>query len=59
MITGFLIFVLIITNLGLWIFTTSTIVNGEHNRTAFIAKSIFYWISVIVNVLIGILLMTT
>jgi hypothetical protein len=58
MITGFLIFVLIITNLGLWIFTTSTIVNGEHNRTAFIAKSIFYWISVIVNVSIGILLMT-
>jgi hypothetical protein len=58
MITGFLIFVLIITNLGLWIFTTSTIVNGEHNRTAFIAKSIFYWISVIINVSIGILLMT-
>ena len=56
---GFLILVLIITNLGLWLFTTSTVVNGEHNQTAFIAKSIFYWISVIVNVSIGILLMTT
>jgi hypothetical protein len=59
MIIGFLIFVFIITNLGLWIFTTSTLVNGEHNRASFIAKSIFYWVSVIVNVSLGILLMTT
>jgi len=59
MTTGFLVLVLIITNLGLWLFATSTTVNGEHTQTAFIAKSIFYWISVILNVSIGILLMTT
>ena len=54
---GLRIAILIIVNLALWVFATSTVVNGEHDRTAFIAKSIFYWISVIVNVSIGIALM--
>jgi uncharacterized membrane protein YqiK len=58
MITLFLIIVLIVVNIGLWIFSTSTVVNGEHSQTAFIVKSIFYWASVILNVSIGILLMT-
>jgi len=26
-------------------------VNGEHNRTAFVIKSVFYWFSAIINVL--------
>jgi hypothetical protein len=57
MMTLFLILSFITVNLMCWIFSTSTLVNGEHNRTAFIAKSIFYWISVILNTLIGILFM--
>jgi hypothetical protein len=58
MIAFFLIIVLLVVNIGCWIFSTSTVVNGEHNQTAFKIKSIFYWIAVIANVSIGILLKT-
>ncbi len=43
----FEVFLIFIVTFICWIFATATLVNGEHNRTAFIIKSIFYWFAVI------------
>ncbi len=39
--------------LVLWLFATSTTINGEHNRTAFKIKSMFYWVAVISSFCLG------
>jgi hypothetical protein len=38
----FLVFLLITC----WIISTTTIVNGEHNATAFKIKTMFYWLGI-------------
>ena len=43
------ILVLIVT----WLFATATTINGEHNRTAFKIKSLFYWMAVISSFCLG------
>ena len=53
----FLIIVLILITFVLWIFATATIVNGKgNNKIAFIARSISYWIAIIISFIIGNLL---
>lgn len=37
----------------LWAFATSTQVNGQHTKLAFIIKSIFYWIAIIIAISLG------
>jgi hypothetical protein len=37
----------------LWIFATSSQVNGQHNKAAFIVKSIFYWFAITIAFLLG------
>ena len=40
-----------------WLFSTALVVNGKHNsETAFIIKSIFFWIAVIIAYSIGYLI---
>jgi hypothetical protein len=39
-----------------WLFATATVVNGEHNRMAFIIKSIFYWAAILLSLLLGYLM---
>lgn len=46
-ILGFL-FLLVI-----WLFATATTINGQHNRTAFKIKSVFYWIAVVSSFCLG------
>ncbi len=41
-----LIAILLIISIFCWIFGTSITVNGENTRTAFIIKSVFYWVAV-------------
>lgn len=36
-----------------WIFGTSVVVNGETNKSAFVIKSIFYWIGVAMSFCVG------
>lgn len=36
-----------------WIFGTSVVVNGESNKSAFIIKSIFYWVAVTLSFCVG------
>jgi hypothetical protein len=36
-----------------WFLSTSTIVNGEHNSTAFKIKTLFYWLGVVISFLVG------
>lgn len=58
MIALILILTLFILNIGFWIFLTTTISHGENHNTLFKIKSILYWLSVLVNFSIGLLLMT-
>jgi len=44
--TLFIIF-WVFTLIVCWIASTSTVVNGEHNITAFRIKTFFFWLSVI------------
>lgn len=39
--------------LVLWLFATATTINGQHNRTAFKIKSVFYWIAVVSSFCLG------
>ena len=36
-----------------WLFATATTINGQHNRTAFKIKSLFYWIAVVSSFCLG------
>jgi hypothetical protein len=36
-----------------WFLSTSTIVNGAHNSTAFKIKTLFYWLGVVISFLVG------
>ena len=36
-----------------WIFGTSVVVNGETNKSAFVIKSIFYWVGVGLSFCVG------
>jgi hypothetical protein len=47
------IFFWVFTLLVSWIGSTTTIVNGEHNATAFKIKSIFFWVSVVSSFFAG------
>ncbi len=41
-----LVAVFLVIAIVCWIFGTSTTVNGENTKAAFIIKSVFYWIAV-------------
>jgi hypothetical protein len=40
------IFFWLFTLITCWVASTTTIVNGEHNATAFKIKTIFFWVAV-------------
>ena len=48
-----LILVLMLMLVVCWIFGTSVVVNGGNNKTAFIIKSIFYWVGVALSFCVG------
>lgn len=51
-----LIIVLLICSILCWLFATTARVNNEHNKTAFIIKSIFYWLAITIAFSIGYLI---
>lgn len=48
-----LVLVLVLMLLICWLFGTSVVVNGKTNKTAFIIKTIFYWVAVILSFFVG------
>jgi hypothetical protein len=51
-----LIIIFICISLICWIFATSTLVDGSHNKTAFKIKSFFYWLAIVASISIGYLI---
>jgi uncharacterized membrane protein len=50
---GLFIFFWVFTLLTSWIGSTTTIVNGEHNATAFKIKTLFFWVAVTASFFAG------
>lgn len=48
-----LIAILLIISNVCWLFGTSLTVNGENTRTAFIIKSVLYWVAVVLAYGVG------
>jgi len=50
---GLFIFFWLFVLITCWITSTTTVVNGEHNATAFKIKTLFFWIAVLSSVFGG------
>jgi hypothetical protein len=48
-----LVLVLVLMLMLCWIFSTSVVVNGETNKSAFKIKTLFYWVAVTMSFLVG------